>query len=226
MLQQIELLRDLNDLSSGSRAGLHKRWPLKDEAEFDLLCDYLQKVNYCIQDFNSTISEGFDQNRKDTVFLIALTDWIIKAVEQVSSCYSDEVLNSFSYSRQAALDSSRNYFKALRSFVLAHPLGTNRHKEYGLDGDLICIDIGSAGTATKMLKDGHYRLTYSGIVPISGQAPTDVILSVYRKTDGAAYFQHIGFDMRDVRDIAEVQIDYLYALDRYLAKQKQRDYLA
>ena len=191
-----------------------------------MLCDYLQKVNYCIQDFNSTISEGFDQNRKDTVFLIALTDWIIEAVEQVSYRYRDEVLSSFTYSRQAALESSKGYFKALRSFVLAHPLGTNRHKEYGLDGDLICIDIGPAGIATKMMKDGHYRLTCSGIAPISSQEPTDVILSVYRKTDGAVYFQHIGFDMRDVRDVAAVQIDYLYELDRYLTKQKQHDYPA
>ena len=37
-----------------------------------------------------------------------------------------------------------DYIKALRSFVVAHPLSTSRHSKYGLDGNYICVDIAVA----------------------------------------------------------------------------------
>ena len=32
-------------------------------------------------------------------------------------------------------------FKAIRSFIVAHPLNTDRHTEFGYDGKKECIDI-------------------------------------------------------------------------------------
>lgn len=102
-MSYIEPLRDLNDLSPKYCPGFNKKWPLKTPTDYELLHDYLQKVNYSIQDFNATIENGFTQNRKDIIFLVALTDWIIEATEKIPECYRDEIVSAFAYSREFEL---------------------------------------------------------------------------------------------------------------------------
>lgn len=223
-MQYIELLKDLNGLSPRHRPGFGKRWPLKSPTDYELLHDYLQKVNYSIQDFNETIKNGFTQKRKDTVFLVALTNWIVEATEKIPECYHGEIMRSFVYAREPELVARKKYFKAVRSFVLAHPLGTDRHPEFGLDGDFLCVDLGSGGLAVRFLDKGFYRLTLDGLCPVSKIPESDVILSVYSKKDGATFFQHIGFNMEDLRNVAAAHIDYLYELDRHINRLKKSEF--
>ena len=39
------------------------------------------------------------------------------------------------------------------------------------------------------------------------------------------YFKHMSASYSDLYEVARVQIDKLYALDKYLAKQKRADYI-
>ena len=223
-MQAIKPIRDLNDISPTSRPGIHKRWPAKNALEYELLHDYLKKVAYSIFDFNNTIADGFTCDRKDTVYLITAADWIEQAVKQIPSCFLDNVIEIFAFSKKEQLAQYRKYFRALRSFVLAHPLNTNQHKQYGLDGNYICIDIGPKGSITDYWRTGFYRITPQKFEPVDCLLSYDVVLSVYSKADGAELFQHIGFDMTDVRDMAALCIDYLYELDRHISRLKRKDF--
>ena len=223
-MSYIEPLRDLNDLSPRHRPGFNKKWPLKTPTDYELLHDYLQKVNYSIQDFNATIENGFTQNRKDIIFLVALTDWIIEATEKIPECYHDESVSAFVYSRESELAAYKEFFKAVRSFVLAHPLGTDRHPKFGLNGDFLCVDLGGGGLAVHLHDKGFHRLTLDGLSPVNKMSESDVVLSVYSKKDGAAFFQHICFDMEDLRNVAAAHIDCLYELDRHISRLRKSEF--
>ena len=224
--QFIEPLRDLGELKRGKKRGIYKKWITNDECQHMLLCAYLQKIAYCIQDFNATIQEGFDaSSQEDVVYLLVLTDWICDAIPQIRYCIRPEVMTSFAYSAAVSFDEMRDFFSALRSFALAHPSSTDRHKHFRLDGNYICTDISGVGASLHFRKTGFFRLTPSGLIETDAPQDTDVVLSVYSKKDGAQVFQYICFDMNDVRIVVEQRIDYLYELDRYMSKQLRRDYL-
>lgn len=54
-------LDDLNELNKG----VHKIWVYKDSDTFHLAHDYLQKINYSIQDINSISSDIKADNESD-----------------------------------------------------------------------------------------------------------------------------------------------------------------
>lgn len=224
-MQHIKPLKDLNGLSPKHRPGFNKKWPLKALLNYELLHDYLQKVNYSIQDFNATVEGGFTQRRKDIVFLVALTGWIVEAAEKIPECYRKETTRTFAYSRERELAACREYFMAVRSFVLAHPLSTDRHPKFGLDGDFLCVDLGSGGLSVRLSNRNFYQLTLDGLKPVDKIPESDVVLSVYSKKDGAALFQHIGFNVRDLRNVAEIHIDYLYELDCHIGRLRKSEFL-
>ena len=224
--QFIEPLRDLGELKRGKKRGIYKKWITNDECQHMLLCAYLQKIAYCIQDFNATIQGGFDtSSREDVVYLLVLTDWICDAMPQLRRCIRTDVMASFAYSAASSFDEMHGFFSALRSFALSHPSSTDRHKHFHLDGNYICTDISGVGASLRFWKTGFFRLTPLGLIDTDAPQDTDVVLSVYSKKEGAQVFQHICFDMNDVRSVAEQRIDYLYELDRYMSKQLRRDYL-
>ena len=201
---------------------MQKHWVAKSETAYSLQWDYLQKVNYCIQDFNKTLSDGGFSN-KDTVFLIALDTWIGEAVRLIQSCYREEVIKGFVYANESELRKSNAYIRGLRSVTLAHPLDTDKHASMGLDGDLICIDIGRPSRALAMFKDNLFRLTPDGLIDVRKIPESDMVLTAYSKKKGAEFSHHIGFDLRDVRNDASLRIDKLHELDRYLGTLKKRD---
>ena len=61
--------------------GLDKKWIWNNADSFSLSCDYLQKINYCIQDLNSEIGSLSNPSMKEVVFVIVLIDWICEAVD-------------------------------------------------------------------------------------------------------------------------------------------------
>lgn len=224
MLQQLEPIYNFDDFGTTSSRGLDKRWPLKDDLHYELVHDYFQKINYSVQDFNSTIKDGFGFGRKDTVFLIALTAWIADATPKAIDCFRPDVLRDFCYSSQQDLEDHYKFFYAIRSFVLAHPSSTDRHGPFGLDGNYICTDIGRNGVAFRMYNSGFSRLTIDGIVNVPELKETDVVLSVYSKRGGARFFEHMGFDMVDVRDAAALYLDKLRELGIYLYHARRADF--
>lgn len=221
---QIEPLSNLNKLGQRSYSGMQKRWVAKNKTAHALQWDYLQKVNYCIQDFNKTLSDGGFSN-KDIVFLIALDTWIGEAVRLIRSCYREEVIKGFIYSNESELEKSQAFIKGLRSITLAHPLNTDQHANMGLDGDIICIDIGQPGRALAMFKDNLFRLTPDGLIAVREMSKSDMVLTAYSKRKGAEFSCHIGFDLLDVRNDASLRIGKLHELDRYLGTLKMRDFI-
>ena len=133
----MEELRNLNDLNRG----IHKQsiWYNKDN--FYRSSVYLQKINYNIQDLNKEIKNLSETTMKEVVYVIVLVDWICEAVDSVHKMLRKEVIKFLNINDDAGLEQAKQYFKAIRSFVVAHPLNTDRHKAFGMDGDLICVDI-------------------------------------------------------------------------------------
>lgn len=73
----IQIIRNLNGLGRG----VDKRWPLKSTFDYELAHDYLQKVNYSLQDLNVIIEKGLPiKQRGDYVFAVVLVDWIYDAI--------------------------------------------------------------------------------------------------------------------------------------------------
>ena len=132
MTLPLKELRTTDDLGEGSRRGLQEHWPLKNEIEYALHWDYIQKVNYSIQNFNDCIARKSELTRMDVVYAITLVGWIDDAAERVRPCYKEIAVKVFEYEREEDLSKLRKCLRAVRPFVNAYTLGTDRHEALGL----------------------------------------------------------------------------------------------
>ncbi len=217
-------LTGTDNLGNNSHRGLQKQWPLNSKTDNALHWDYIQKVNYAVQDFNESISDKTCLSREDIVFAITLVDWINDAVEKVLLCYKTDTVAEFSFTQQDKLDRMRKYFLAVRSFANAHPLETDRHGAFGLDGTYVCIDMRNKSSLLEAFDFDFRKLTPHGLQRVDRLGETDIVLYAYSKKDGGMFFHHIGLDLADVRKVAELCIDKLHELDKYLGHLKKRDY--
>ena len=75
--KMINKIRNLNDLRRGDVRGLYKRLIYKTPNTYHKVCDYLQKINYSIQDLNGEIECLSKISAKEIIYIISLVDWII-----------------------------------------------------------------------------------------------------------------------------------------------------
>lgn len=229
-MQTIEPLKTTDGLGEG-KGGIWKKWPWKDPDHYELMSDLILKANYSIQDFNSTIKDGFSPNIKDTVFLVALATWIKDAYWQINyACLKEVIRAKFEFSRLNELTEARNYLEAVRSIVIAHPLNSTRHEEYGFGPEgRICIDV-----RRKSLLDSYpgrviYRITPKGFEETDSVEDNEIALMTCRSTQaeiGKLHFEKCCLDMCDIRNSAQVYIDALYELDRHLGRLRKKDFEA
>lgn len=207
--------------------GIHKHWIWGSTANYNKSCDYLQKINYSIQDLNAALNDGLTPSMKDVIFVIALVDWIKEACECLENALIPEIKKGFSYKNEDQLVTAKQYFTAVRSFVVAHPLSTDRHRAYGLDGSKICVDIrGNSSLRCLSHKSDWYHLGMDGMQANAKERPFDFVLFIYdRNHHNMQFFQYVGCDFADIFRVAELYIDKLYQLSKYLAKQKKRDWI-
>lgn len=221
----MEPIRDLNDL----RNGLYKRWVWRDMESYWRGMDCVQKINYSIQDLNHELDSLSDRPMKEVVFVISLVDWIREAYNSICKLLRPDVLTSFKYQNEAYAKKAKEYLKAIRSFVVAHPLNTNHHAEYGFDGDMICVDIKSHKDRLALMLPNTDQWLYIGIEGVQEYGkdiPHDFLLMFYsKKMDKMRFFKYMGASYSDLYEVARVYIDKLYALDKYLAKKKRADYI-
>lgn len=230
-MQSIEKLRGTDNLGEHG-GGIWKKWPWIDSDHHELMSNLILKVNFSIQDFNSTINGGFSPNPKDTVYLVALATWIKDAYWQIkSNCLRKEVENGFKFSKHSELDEASKYLQAVRSVVIAHPLNSTRHQDYGFGSEgRICIDIRGKSLLDSFPKAVIYRITPKGFSRIDCVNDNDIALmtcanvSSAEEQKGRLHFERCRLDMRDIRDSAEVYIDALYELDRYLGHLRKKDF--
>lgn len=215
-------LKNLNELGRG----IHKHWIYGDKYKYELAHDFLQKLNYCIQDFNREYN-NFD-NIKTICYLILLVTWIQESVQEIESIILKEAINGFIYHNNDEILKANDYLKALRSFVVAHPLKTDRHTKYGLDGNYICVDI-SFPKKNKVMRLfqsplNQHELSISGLKQVDSIIDKDYCLSVYSKRNGAEFFEYFGCEVDDLKKVAELYIQKIYCLDKYLSKLKKIDF--
>lgn len=221
----MEPIRDLNDL----RNGLYKRWVWRDMESHWRGMDCVQKINYSIQDLNHELDSLSDRPMKEVVFVISLVDWIRDAYNSICKLLRPDALNSFKYQNEAYAKKTKAYLTAMRSFVVAHPLSTSRHEKYGFDGDMICVDIKSSKDRLALALPNRKNWLYIGIEGVQEYGkdiPHDFLLMFYsKKMDKMRFFKYMGASYSDLYEVARVYIDKLYALDKYLGKQKKADYI-
>ena len=227
--KMINKIRNLNDLRRGDVCGLYKRWIYKTPNTYHKVCDYLQKINYSIQDLNGEIECLSKISAKEIIYIISLVDWIIESFNAIKRGLKEVIVKDFVYLKSAEMDNATAYLKALRSFVVAHPLSTNRHKEFGFDGNFICIDITSSIGPLYVLLNNHleyfYHLDYEGLKEKTFDETDDFYLRSYsEKDDGMRFSREIGSKIGYVYRVAELYVDAIYELDKYLAKQKKLRY--
>ncbi len=222
----VEKVRNLNDISCNNRKGIYKRWILNSKNDYHRLCDYMQKINYSIQDLNNEIALLENAHMKDIIYVIILSVWIQEAFEKIYKLMRSDVLQNFSYGKEDELKKAKKYINAIRSFAIAHPLSTSRHSDFGFDGNYICIDIRNPKrdiTFGFTKNDWVRRLDFEGLH--EKREPADFFFYVYsEKDDAMKFFRYIGCCFSDIYNVARLYIDKLYALDNYLMKQKKADY--
>ena len=159
--------------------------------------------------------------------MIVLADWIKRSYWQVKNCLRDDVSKGFEFSDLARLELCLDFLEAICSFVVAHSERTNEHSKYGFDGGRICVDV-----RTKSIMDGFpkaklYHLYIDGIVETESARDDDAVLVTYSEDsneDGGPHFQRFCFDIGGVRDVAQLYIDALYELDRYVSRLRKKDF--
>ena len=211
-------------LGKNSRCGIQKHWPFASRLEDNLHWSYIQKVNYSVQDFNDFLAEKKELTREGIVFLITLTDWIKDGVEKILDCYPQSIISNLEFSKQDELETMIQYHRALRSFLVAHPLNTTRHGLFGFDGSIICIDIRNKSRFVDIVNSNLFELTPHSMTKTETLQSSDIVIYAYSKQDDAIQFWHIGINLDDIRLASNLLIEKLYEFDKYLGRIRRRDY--
>lgn len=217
-MSSVSGLRNLKELNRG----IYKHWIWGSEDKFSLSCDYLRKIDYSIQDLNAEICNLYKPTMKEVVYVIVLVDWICEAVDSIYKILREEVTDFLNIKDDAELERVKQYFKAIRSFVVAHPLNTSRHKAFGMDGDLICVDVRNRTSKlveTCSCSNDWLFLNLDGLQENAQDVSSDFVLYVYsQKMDQMKYFKYVRANFSDLYYVAELQIERLYTLDLKLSK--------
>lgn len=209
------------------KGGLNKRWPIKKDISYHYQCDVMQKIGYTINDLNDLLDNIDKTSQKDVVYIVMLASWIQEAVKSLFACYPKEICKNFVYADEDLLNEGRQYLEAIRSFICAHPLKTNRHPEYGLDGTEICVDI---RFETKMQSifgiDKHRYIDFEGIHNGKNDK-CDFYLYCYSKESKKKleFANYIGCSYSDIYEVADLYIKKVIYFDSYLNKLKRKEFL-
>lgn len=206
--------------------GIHKKWVLADKKDYDRLCDYYQKINYSLQDINRELESKDVYSLKSVVYITVLMDWVWEATEKIKSLIREDIRSDFQYIDKQEWLNARDYFRAFRSFVVAHPLTTDRHGSYGFDGSLICVDIRPTLNVVSLKfcrPELFFRLTLDGLQKHVKEMSDDICLMSYSSSDQMQYFKYITCNMMDLEKATVICLKEMKAFEKYIDKQKQKD---
>ena len=82
-------LKNLNEIGKG----IDKQWVWGNKDSYYRSCDYLQKINYCIQDLNREFHNLSDKTMKELVFIIVLVDWICEAYTELPKILRKDIVD-------------------------------------------------------------------------------------------------------------------------------------
>lgn len=208
--------------------GIYKQWIYGGKTNYNLSCDYIQKLNYDYEDYVIFNNPENIKGRKDVYYLVLLAVWIKDTCESLEKIIRSELLDDFHFLREEELLRAKKYIEAIRSALLAHPLNTDRHKSFGFDGDFISIDIGYPRVQLifKILNNRRCSAIYlDGVHDDADITDCDYCIVGYRKQKGAEFYEHIGFNKRDIDFCVELYREKIQKLDMHLCKKKKRNYV-
>lgn len=212
----MKMIKDLD--ATKFERGLCKKGHAISKVKYNLVRDYLEKINYAIIDMRHELNESCSNSV--LICLIAYVCWIQESVNGLKLCYKPYVFKDFVFDN-VLIDKNTSFLKAIRSFVLAHPFTTNRHSFYGFDGTLRCVDIQPNGPYLFLPfddNDDRYYIDVNGCTTYNNQ-DVDYWLYIYNdKKYENQYHQYIGISVDTICDVANCYIDYLHALNKHMRK--------
>lgn len=215
-------IRDLNDLRTGNCRGIQKIWIYKSKVDHNRMARYLQKINYAIQDLNGILESEKLYSMKNLIVVICYVDWISDAFERIKKSVLPEVIKDFVFSKKTELQNAKAYLQAVRSYVAAHPLGTDRHKKFGFDGDFICIDVRDYDMTMCFRKDEeYYHINFDGLLQWKNENSDIYLISYSKKKNNDQFASYIGLSFLDIYHAAELYVEAIYELDRFLSKTRK-----
>ena len=217
----MEELKNLNEICTSRKRGIYKQWIYKKE-DFMKVCNYMQKINYSIQDLNNLKNDLTTFHPKNVIYSIVLVDWIVEACYKIYNSINNQTIEKFVYSDEELFIKATKYFRAIRSFIVAHPLSTTRHDSFGFDGNYICVDIRNNNGILKFKGERfYYLLDYNGLETKYNEKCDFYLFCYSDKDDNMRFFRIIGCNFDDIYKTARIYIDKLYSLDKFLSKQKK-----
>ena len=151
-------LQNLDGLKRQKIKGIYKHWIYVSMNDFHYVCDCLQKINYSIQDINGELTNN-EFGMKEIVYIISLVDWIKDSYNRILGKIKKEVSQKYVYSKSSELKLAKDYFVAIRSYIVAHPMNTTRHNKFGFDGDFVCIDLKTSDSPLMLLiRENHFLM--------------------------------------------------------------------
>lgn len=218
-------LQNLDGLKRQKIKGIYKHWIYVSMNDFHYVCDCLQKINYSIQDINGELTNN-EFGMKEIVYIISLVDWIKDSYNRILGKIKKEVSQKYVYSKSSELKLAKDYFVAIRSYIVAHPMNTTRHNKFGFDGDFVCIDLKTSDSPLMLLirENQFFNVDYYGLHNGKNKKHKYYLLSYSNSMDKNKYFKYISFSIDDILNVARLYIDSIYELYNFLAKLKRKDY--
>ena len=204
----------------------------------EVIYGYMAKIKFSITDANmilDAIERGDEIQRQDVVFLVVALSWIQDCYERIERCLKQELKPEYT----EEFEKSKRFLKAIRSFLVAHPMGTDRHEKLGLDGDLNCADIrpeNSRNYIKERFSIGYFSLEENGLSEIQEdnqrvQEKIHQIISqekvfyvrVYsQKYDKEKSDKYIIFPYRDLCIAANMYIQQIHVIDKAIKKAARK----
>ena len=223
------IIKVFNDIALNLKSGIHKKWIYR-KGFCDLAFDALQKLKYSISDLNTSIDTTKTYKPKDVIYQIVLASWVEHSIKIYRDCLLDSIVGDFKNCECDKLDKPKEYLRAIRSFVVAHPLKTDRHEAIGFDGDLICSDIYTKPWPMHVPLTPKNRidfLTINGIVSEGNINDSDYLLKVYsKKTDDFRFYKLLCCKLSDLYGCINSFIDDFVLMNSFLSKLKKANYIS
>lgn len=179
---------------------------LVSKEEYQLLGILVQKLNWNIKDINC-LADNIE-SVKDIIYLIVLGDWIKEECQSIFDIYR-RYTRKFNYD-DTNLQNANIKFEAIRSFIVAHPLNTNRHKNFGYSGKKKCIDI-----CTKLPAGAKFLNRFDS-------ENADFYITYY--DDSISYkYKYEGHMYNEIWECVYYNLDRIKCLEVYLAKIRKKN---
>ena len=217
-----EKIKNLNDIRRENNLGIYKHWIYDSQTDYNNMCDFMEKIRYCIEDLNSEIeilNNKFET--KSIVYIICLTDWITEAYRCIKNLIKINIEDKEKIDAQVLIKQHK-FLEAVRSFIVAHPSNTGKHPDFGFTGDLVCSDIRfQLGILGIGRYTNYYYLDLEGIHTTENLLNYDIYLKCYSLKEKLKYWHVIGLNIKDILYVAREYVNQLYELDIYLSKKKR-----